>query len=66
SPAQNSKKGVALKAVGTKLTGTWWEDRYNISNTARVLTRAILLYFINNTDKWNEDFLFHLDLGIKS
>ena len=66
SPSPESKKKSALVNLGAELSDKWWEDRYEISDIARRLSRKVLIYFIENEDKWNTSFLESLELGIKA
>jgi len=61
----NQKNQKILIDCGAKLTGKWYEDKYEISNLARKITRRVLLYFIDHEDKRNKKYLKYLDLGIK-
>ena len=63
-PGRNSKSRVALVNLGAELSGEWSEDRFEISDIARKLTRKVLLYFVDHEDKWNDIFLKRLELDM--
>ena len=64
-PSLESNSRKALTHIGADLSGEWWEDRYEISDITRKLTRIVLLYFIDHEDEWNASFLKSLELGVK-